>query len=146
MREMDKEQTPQITNEVMCDRLRYAILLERQSLCCIEVLMSQAKTERERHKIAEIREDEVRHEQHFLALYQELSGNNERPPDVKFVCPSSYLEGLRREIEQQQGAGDFYLKSGDTASEERVKTCFYRIAQDEQQHSVWFLYFYTLYK
>lgn len=133
------------TNEQTLERLQAAINRERHAVNCYEALMKQAKTDREQRQIADIRDDEIHHEQQFLALYRKLS---EDPiQDTPFdSCPSTYLESLRHSIEDEQHSVDFYLKSGDASPDLDVKRCFYRMAKDEQKHAIWFLYFYSLYK
>ncbi|WP_100488023.1 ferritin family protein [Sporolactobacillus pectinivorans] len=130
-------------NSQLIERLRTAITGEYNAITCYEVLMNQARTGHERQQIGEIRGDEMHHYQVFSALYQQLTGETYQPHQTG-TCPNTYLEGLRHAIEDEQNTVDFYLESGDMAPNEQIKSIFYRIAKDEQQHAVWFLYFYSL--
>lgn len=127
----------------MLERIRTAIGGEYNAIACYEVLMNQAENEKERHQIAEIREDEIRHYQIFSSVYQQLTGETFRPQQTE-RCPDTYREGLRHAVEDEQNTVDFYLESGDLSPNPQVQSLFYRISRDEQQHAVWFLYFFSL--
>lgn len=139
-------QTPeQSADGQMIERLGTSITSEYNAIHCYEVLMNEARTETEKRQIAEIRNDEVRHYHTFSALYHQLTGRTYSAHQTE-MCPNTYPEGLRHAIESEQNAVDFYLESGDEAHNPHVRSVYYRIAKDEQQHAVWFLYFYTLNK
>ncbi|MDD9148718.1 MULTISPECIES: ferritin-like domain-containing protein [unclassified Sporolactobacillus] len=127
------------------ERIARSISGEYQAVHCYEILMNEAKSEREKRQIAEIRNDEIRHYRIFSSLYLQLTGQAYTVHQTE-MCPNTYPEGLRHAIEDEQNTVDFYLESGDKAQNPQVRSIYYRIAKDEQQHAVWFLYFYTLNK
>lgn len=142
----DFRQTPEPASDVqITERLGTAITGEYNAIHCYEMLINEARTEMEKRQIAEIRNDEIRHYQIFSSLYQQLTGRT-FPAHQTVMCPNTYPEGLRHAIEDEQNAVDFYLETADEAQNPQVKSTFDRIARDEQQHAVWFLYFYTLNK
>lgn len=130
-------------NGSLIERIKEAITGEYNAITCYEVLMNQARTAHERQRIGEIRNDEMHHFQVFSSLYQQLTGQTFQPHQTE-QCPSTYMEGLRHAIEDEQNTVDFYLETGDMATDPQIKSIFYRFAKDEQHHAVWFLYFYTL--
>ncbi|TGA97027.1 rubrerythrin family protein [Sporolactobacillus shoreae] len=130
-------------NGQLIERLRTAITGEYNAIHCYEVLMNQARTDHERRRISEIRGDEMHHFQVFSSLYQQMTGETYQPQQTE-ACPNTYMEGLRHAIEDEQNTVDFYMETGDMATNEQIKSIFYRIAKDEQNHAVWFLYFYAL--
>lgn len=130
-------------NETLMERIQTAITGEYNAITCYQVLMNQAHTEHERQQIGEIREDEMHHFQVLSSLYQQLTGQTFQP-QLTEQCPSTYMEGLRHAIEDEQNTVDFYLETGDMATDPQIRAIFYRFAKDEQHHAVWFLYFYTL--
>ncbi|WP_010631161.1 ferritin family protein [Sporolactobacillus vineae] len=130
-------------NDTLIERIKAAISGEYNAVNCYQVLMNQARTAHERRQIGEIRDDEMRHYQALSTLYQQLTGQTFQPQQTE-QCPSTYMEGLRHAIEDEQNTVDFYLETGDMAADPQIRSLFYRIAKDEQNHAVWFLYFYTL--
>ncbi|TKI89263.1 ferritin-like domain-containing protein, partial [Bacillus wiedmannii] len=54
-----------------------------------------------------------------------------------------YLQGLEFAIQDEQKTVDFYLEISDEASDAHLKELLRRIAADEQNHAVWFLYYFV---
>lgn len=115
---------------------------EYSAILCYEQLFHLANTEMEQRRIAEIRNDEIKHYRTFSSLYQTLTGKA-HTPQVSGPCPDTYREALEHAIEDEQKTVDFYLEIADQASAPFIKSSFNRAAKDEQNHAVWFLYFYT---
>jgi rubrerythrin len=53
------------------------------------------------------------------------------------------LSGLEFAIQDEQRTVDFYLEIADEATNQQVKEIFRRTAADEQNHAVWFLYYFS---
>lgn len=54
-----------------------------------------------------------------------------------------YLEGLELALQDEQTTVDFYLDIADKTSDQYMKEIFRRAAADEQNHAVWFLYYFS---
>ncbi len=119
-----------------------AINGEYSAIDCYARLANLAPTQKEREQILEIRQDEIKHYQQFVQIYHSLTG---KPPQPKISeeCPSVYIKGLEFAIEDEQETVDFYMDIADTASDSFIKEAFRRAAVDEQNHAVWFLYFFS---
>ncbi|NBJ69204.1 MULTISPECIES: ferritin-like domain-containing protein [Clostridia] len=119
-----------------------AINGQYSAISCYERLARMAPTMTEREQIQEIRQDEVRHYQQFVAIYANLTGKQPQPKIVE-ECPNNYLEGLEFALQDEQKTTDFYLNISDEATTPQIKRTFRRAAADEQNHAVWFLYYYV---
>jgi rubrerythrin len=104
-------------------------------------LADMAKNEAERERILEIRQDEVKHYQQFVQLYQRLTGRQPQPKIIEDF-PDNYATGLESALVDEQKTVDFYLEIADGATDPFVKEVFRRAAADEQNHAVWFLYYF----
>lgn len=101
-----------------------------------------APTEEEKKQILEIRQDEIRHYQEFCQIYVSVTGT--RPtPQITETCPASYREGLQFALKDEQNTVDFYLDIAEKTQDSLISKKFKRAAADEQNHAVWFLYYYT---
>ncbi|MBM7654389.1 ferritin-like domain-containing protein [Neobacillus cucumis] len=129
------------THELIQD-VEQAVNGEYSAIECYTRLANLASNKKERERILEIREDEVKHYQQFVQIYRGLTG---RPPQPKITeeCPNSYLKGLMFAIEDEQKTVDFYMDIADKATDPMMRSAFQRAAVDEQNHAVWFLYFFT---
>ncbi|GAA0338263.1 hypothetical protein GCM10008967_30660 [Bacillus carboniphilus] len=127
---------PQLINDI-----QKAINAEYSAISCYEKLAKMAPTKAERERIMEIRGDEQRHYDAFRRIYTQLTG---KQPDSKIIekCPNRYNAGLEFAIKDEQEAVDFYLDIADKSSDSTIKETFRRAAADEQNHAVWFLYFF----
>ncbi|MGG1396784.1 ferritin-like domain-containing protein [Bacillus salipaludis] len=119
-----------------------AINGEYSAINCYSKLANMAKNEEERKRILEIRQDEVKHFQQFQRVYVSLTGRQPQPKIVE-ECPGAYLDGLEFALKDEQKTVDFYLEIADGATTEHIKEVFRRAAADEQNHAVWFLYYFT---
>lgn len=128
------------SNKFVSD-LEKAINGEYSAIDCYAKLANLARNQTEREQILEIRQDEVKHYQQFVQLYQGLTG---QPPQAKIVeqCPNVYAQGLEFSLMDEQKTVDFYLEIADGASDPFVREVFRRVAADEQNHAVWFLYYF----
>lgn len=128
------------SNKFISD-LEKAINGEYSAIDCYAKLANLARKQTEREQILEIRQDEVKHYQQFVQLYQRLTG---RPPQAKIVeeCPGDYVKGLEFALVDEQKTVDFYLEIADEATDPFVREVFRRAAADEQNHAVWFLYYF----
>jgi rubrerythrin len=65
-------------------------------------------------------------------------------PDVKVMeeCPNTYVEGLEYALEDEQKTVDFYLDIAEETNNPYIKEIFRRATADEQNHAVWFLYYF----
>ena len=122
--------------------LEKAINGEFSAIHCYEQLSKMAPNETQRKQILDIREDEKKHYQQFVQIYYNITGSQPQPK-ITEECPSQYLEGLEYALKDEQETADFYLRISDETNISFVKELFRRIAADEQNHAVWFLYFYT---
>ncbi|EKN70180.1 hypothetical protein BABA_06516 [Neobacillus bataviensis LMG 21833] len=112
---------------------------------CYARLANLAPSKKVREQILEIRQDEIKHYQQFVQIYRGLTGI---PPQPKITedCPEGFLRGLEFAIEDEQKTVDFYMEIADAATDPFIKEVFRRAAADEQNHAVWFLYYFTISK
>ena len=64
-------------------------------------------------------------------------------PQIIGFCPTKYLAGLEASIIDEQETVDDYLDIALNTENRMIKKAFRDAAADEQNHAVWFLYFYT---
>ncbi|MGG1575810.1 ferritin-like domain-containing protein [Fictibacillus sp. NRS-1165] len=119
-----------------------AINGQYSAIACYQHLAQIAPSEKERDRILEIRQDEINHYHVFSAIYTQLTGR-QPTPQITEQCPNDYIKGLEVAIEDEQKTVDFYLEIADKAQTPYIREQFRRAAWDEQNHAVWFLYFYT---
>ncbi len=89
----------------------------------------------------EIQKDEKRHLEEFSKIYTNLT---EKKPSYQIIeeCPNKYRAGIEFAFKDEQEAVDFYLDIADKANDPFIKDRFRRAAADEQNHAVWFLFFF----
>lgn len=119
-----------------------AINGEYSAINCYAKLAKLASNEQERKRILEIREDEIKHFQTFQQVYIKLTGKQPQPK-ISEGCPDVYVSGLEFALKDEQETVDFYLEISDEAADPSIRKTFRRAAADEQNHAVWFLYFFT---
>jgi rubrerythrin len=121
--------------------IQKAINAEYSAISCYEKLAKMAPAPDERDKILEIQKDEKRHLSEFSRIYTNLTGQQ---PSYQITeeCPDNYGAGIEFAFKDEQGAVDFYLDIADKAQDLAIKDRFRRAASDEQNHAVWFLFFF----
>jgi len=117
-----------------------AINGEYSAIACYEQLAKLAPNESERRQILEIQKDEKRHLQLFRQIYTDLTGK-QPSQQITETCPNTYRVGLDAAFRDEQETVDFYLGLSDRAQNIAIRDTLRRIAADEQNHAVWFLYF-----
>lgn len=130
------------TNVGLVSDVAKAINGQYSAIMCYEQIAKLAPSEEERKRILEIRQDEIRHFQVFSAIYTSLTGR-QPTPQVSEPCPTNYRDGLTFAFKDEQETVDFYLDIADKASDPYIREQFKRAAADEQNHAVWFLFYYT---
>ena len=123
-------------------QVQMAINGEYSAIKCYEKLAKLAPTEEEREQILEIRQDEISHFKQLVLIYTGLTGMDPRPKQTE-ICADNYKIGLETALKDEQHTVDFYLSIADETTNAAAKHFFERAAKDEQQHAVWFLYYYT---
>ena len=129
------------TNKLISN-IEKAINGEYSAIHCYTKLAELASSEGVRKQILEIRQDEVKHFQQFVQIYGSLTGRQPEPK-VSEKCPNTYLNGLEFALKDEQQTVDFYLEISDEATNQFMKEAFQRAAADEQNHAVWFLYYFV---
>ncbi|WP_312469727.1 ferritin-like domain-containing protein [Neobacillus sp.] len=119
-----------------------AINGEYSAINCYAKIAKLARRENERKRILEIHQDEIKHFQQFGQIYTSLTGRQPQPK-ITERCPDVYLDGLEFALKDEQKTVDFYLEIADSATDAYIKETFRRAAADEQNHAVWFLYFFS---
>lgn len=119
-----------------------AINGQYSAIACYNRLAQIAPTEEERKRIHEIRKDEIDHYQVFSEIFIAITGTKPMP-QITEICPASYKEGLQFAIKDEQNTVDFYLDIADKAQDPYIKEKFKRAAADEQNHALWFLYYFS---
>lgn len=119
-----------------------AINGQYSAIACYTHLARIAPNEEERKQILEIRKDEIAHYQTFTQIYISLTGA-QPTPRITEACPTNYVDGLEFALKDEQHTVDFYLDIADKAHDPYIKEAFKRASADEQNHAVWFLYYYT---
>jgi rubrerythrin len=121
-----------------------AINGEYSAIACYEQLAKIAPNEEARNRILEIRKDEIRHYQIFSQIYFTITGRQQPAPQIVEQCATEYRSGLEAALKDEQETVDFYHEIAYTSKDHPyVSEQFRRAAADEQNHAVWFLYFYT---
>ena len=129
-------------NDKLISDIEKAINGEYSAISCYAKLANMAPNQVERNQILEIRNDEIKHFQNFVQIYTNLTGRQPKP-QITEECPNTYLQGLEFAIQDEQRTVDFYLEISDETSDASVKDLLRRIAADEQNHAVWFLYYFV---
>ena len=137
----DYENVSRGTDAGLINDIKKAINGECSAITCYEKLGRTAPSNEERKIIREIRQDEINHYQVFSEIYTILTGRT-AAPQITEECPEEYCEGLKAAFKDEQETVDFYLEIMDKADEPFIKERFQRAAADEQNHAVWFSYFY----
>ncbi|HET7579651.1 MAG TPA: ferritin-like domain-containing protein [Bacillales bacterium] len=119
-----------------------AINGQYSAIQCYSQLAESAPSEEQKKRILEIRQDEVRHYHTFSGIYTNLTGH-QPAPKITESCPKDYVRGLKFAVEDEQKTVDFYREIADKTQDPYIQSAFRRAAEDEQNHAVWFLYFYT---
>ena len=119
-----------------------AINGEYSAINCYAKLANMASNEIEKNRILEIRQDEIKHFNQFVQIYVSLTGKQPQPKIVE-GCPDVYLAGLEFALQDEQKTVDFYMEIADDSTDQHIKEVFRRAAADEQNHAVWFLYYFA---
>lgn len=128
-------------NGKLISDIEKAINGEYSAINCYAKLANLTSNENERKQILEIRQDEIRHFQQFGQIYVNLTGKQPQPK-ITEECPDVYLNGLEFALQDEQRTVDFYLEIADETTNQYIKKVFHRAAADEQNHAVWFLYYF----
>ncbi|PFE05712.1 rubrerythrin family protein [Bacillus cereus] len=128
-------------NEKLIVDIEKAINGEYSAINCYAKLANLASQNTERNQILEIRQDEIKHFQQFVQIYISLTGRQPQPKIIE-EGPNFYEEGLEFALQDEQRTVDFYLKIADDTTNQFIKEAFRRAADDEQNHAVWFLYYF----
>ncbi|WHY76982.1 ferritin-like domain-containing protein [Neobacillus sp. WH10] len=129
-------------SNTLVNNVEKAINGEYSAIDCYARLANLAPHKKEREQILEIRQDEIKHYQQFVQIYRGLTGMHPQPK-ITEECPGVYLRGLEFALEDEQETVDFYMKIADTVTDPFIKEVFRRAAADEQNHAVWFLYYFS---
>ncbi|WP_044894931.1 ferritin family protein [Bacillus alveayuensis] len=129
-------------NEKLASDIEKAINGEYSAINCYAKLANLASKENERKQILEIRQDEINHFQQFTQIYTSLTGRQPQPTIIE-ECPDLYRNGLEFALQDEQQTVDFYLNIADETNNPYIKEVFRRAAADEQNHAVWFLYYFS---
>ncbi|QGQ44444.1 ferritin-like domain-containing protein [Metabacillus sediminilitoris] len=129
------------TNKLI-SHIEKAINGEYSAINCYSKIAELAPNEEVKKQILEIRQDETKHFQQFVQIYGNLTGRQPQPKIVE-ECPNSYKSCLEFALKDEQKTVDFYLDIADESTNPRIKEAFRRAAADEQNHAVWFLYYFV---
>ncbi len=119
-----------------------AINGQYSAIACYTKLAKIAPSEEERKQILEIRKDEIDHYQAFCQIYAAITGTRPKP-QITEPCPARYKDGLEFAFKDEQKTVDFYLDIAEKAQDPYIREKFKRAAADEQNHAVWFLYYFN---
>lgn len=128
-------------NEKLINDLIKAINGEYSAIQCYEKLAGMAPNAEQRDQIKEILKDEKKHFRQFSQIYSSLTGKQPNPK-MNEECSETYFKGLEASFKDEQKTTDFYHEVADEAVDPVIKKVFRRAAHDEQNHAVWFLYFF----
>ncbi|HZG70696.1 MAG TPA: ferritin-like domain-containing protein [Chondromyces sp.] len=128
-------------NTLVAD-IERAINGEYSAIQCYSRLVYLTNNEEVKKRILEIREDEIKHYQQFIQIYVGLTGQQLQPVTIE-ECPDNYAEGLEYALKDEQETVDVYLDIADRAADPYIREVFRRAAADEQNHAVWFLYYFV---
>jgi rubrerythrin len=114
---------------------------ECSAIAYYKKLSQIASVPEQKERIREIRREEIKHFQIFSGIYRAITGQN---PTLRITkeCPDDYREGLKVSFIDEQETVDFYLRIADKAEDFFIREPFRRAAADEQNHAVWFSFFY----
>ncbi len=77
----------------------------------------------------------------FEHIYFSLTGKRPQPK-MSEQCPDDFKRGLEIALQDEQQTVDFYLEITDYITIPFIKETFRRAAADEQNHAVWFYYYF----
>lgn len=120
--------------------LTKALQGESDAIQTYEKLASLAPNESIKKVITEIRKDEQRHYRFFAELLKQWYGLGFQP--IQSTLPTSFDSGVISSFIDEQETVDFYNDLAEKVTDPMVKQEIRRIAADEQNHAVWFLFFY----
>ncbi|KIY21324.1 ferritin-like domain-containing protein [Mesobacillus subterraneus] len=128
-------------NQKLINNLSRAINGEYAATKCYAELAAMAPSAEQKKRIKEILNDEKRHLQQISQIYSAVTG---KQPQLQMMeeCKNSYVQGLEASFKDEQETTDFYHDIANKATNSVIKEVFRRAAYDEQNHAVWFLYFY----
>jgi rubrerythrin len=127
-------------DQLVC-AIAQAIKGEFEAIHYYAKLIELAPTKEEKEQIREIRRDEKKHYRIFIEIYRNLTGSYPPRPPMPSL-PTSYKEGVLAAFKDEQKTADFYLDIADQTKDPYIRQQFTRAAHDEQNHAVWFLYYY----
>lgn len=130
------------TDTQLIGDIERAVNGEYSAVKCYAQIARKARNDEERNQILEIRNDEKRHFREFSHIYTQLTGRQPSPKVIE-SCPEEYCQSLDFALKDEQKTVDFYLDISEKGIDPFIKEMFRRAAQDEQNHAVWFLYYWT---
>ncbi|MBB4824750.1 rubrerythrin [Sporosarcina luteola] len=121
-----------------------AVQGEREDQLFYDYLISKAPTAEQKEIITSIRNDEIRHNQLFRQMYQQLTGQEvSMGKEEEFIPPVSYIEGIKKALFGELKAMEKYriIRAGLPYREYR--DVVFEILTDELKHATLYNFLYT---
>ena len=129
-----------MSNSQLITNLMKAMNGEYNAIHFYEQLAKLTPNEIVKHRILEIRKDEMRHYQGFSNIYTLLTGH-QYSPQLSEPLPTNFKSGVDTAFKDEQEAVDFYHQAARESNIPYISEQYRLNAADEQNHAVWFLYF-----
>ena len=122
-----------------------AIQSEKEDEMFYEYLLSVAPSEKQRNIIADIRDDERKHNKMFREIYYQMTGKDIPPThETSFKKPKSYLDGIEQALYGELGAVEKYRQILFGLSFLPYRNMLTEIYTDELKHASKWNFLYTL--
>lgn len=116
--------------------VKNAIQGEREDELFYDYLISVAPTQEEKNIIADIRDDERKHNKMFRQIYKAFTGQEVAvPTDVKFDKPKSYIEGIKKALFGELSAVERYRDIRAGLPNRYFRDMVFEILTDELKHA-----------
>ncbi|MCG3087324.1 ferritin-like domain-containing protein [Sporosarcina cyprini] len=121
-----------------------AVQGEREDQLFYDYLISKAPNAEQKDIITSIRNDEIRHNQLYRQMYQQLTGQEvPMAPEEEFVPPASYIDGIKKALFGELKAMEKYriIRAGLPYREYR--DVVFEILTDELKHATLYNFLFT---
>lgn len=131
--DMDMRQRNFSRDLELSDDIAKAIIGETQAYYFYEKLADLAMNEHDRQIIQGIQQDEAKHYRWFTTILRQMG--EDLPQIPMGELPKDFEDGVKKAIEDELNAVEFYEDIADRATAPNIQRRFLHAAQDEQRHA-----------
>lgn len=115
--------------------VKQAVQGEKEDELFYDYLISVAPTREEKKIIADIRDDEKKHNKMFRQIYMDFTGKNIVAEDVDFEKPKSYIDGIKKALFGELAAMEKYRIIRAGLPGRYYRDMVFEILTDELKHA-----------